>query len=46
MIQLNKTGIYLLQDPGNVISMVFNIKLNICKKNIEAFDCCEVMEAH
>lgn len=41
-----KTGIYSLQDPGNVISMAFNIKLNIYKKNIKAFDYCEVMEAH
>lgn len=46
MTQLNKTGIYSLQDPGNVVSTVFNIKLNIYKKNTEAFDCCEVMEAH
>lgn len=46
MIRINKTGIYSLQDAGNVISMVFNIKLNTYKKNTEAFDCCEVMEAH
>lgn len=45
-IWISKTGIYSLQNPGNGISMVFNIKLNIYKENIEEFDCCEVMEAH